>query len=62
MVKDKKMFLQIQLSEKDRWRFKIEAAKRRVSMGAIVRQAIQKFIDGEGETNLMHEKNEEGQR
>lgn len=46
-MKDKKVFLPIQISEKDRWRFKIEAAKRKVSMGAVLRQAIQKFVDGD---------------
>lgn len=46
-MKERKVMLPIQINEKDRWRFKIEAAKRKISMGAVLRDAIQKFIEGE---------------
>lgn len=46
-IKVRKVFLPIQLTEKDRHNFKIECVKKGLSMGSVLRQAIQKFIDGE---------------
>lgn len=46
-IKVKKVFLPIQLTEKDRHIFKVACVKKGLSMGYVLRQAIQKFVDGE---------------
>lgn len=50
-IKVKKVFLPIQLNEKDRHNFKVECVKKGLSMGYVLRQAIQKFVDGEETIN-----------